>query len=137
MIQWIALALAVDAENKAGEAREKAEEANHNSRSSSVFVIVRPVNFIHVPTGEPKIKFLGIFPYTPTKKVLDKKPLGTFSIKRSDIENIEEGQDADGTKYCRLAISEYAKLEDDEENTIIGLYVPGSIEEVTRILEGR
>lgn len=140
MIQWIALAVAVDANGKASRAGEAADQARHDASAGSQLVIVRPVEMVEVPSGQPTWKLFGLFPIVPQKKVLSKTPWATLSIKKSDIINLQEYQDEDGTKYCRLEISEYAKVTKyvpgEGHRTQIGLYVPGSIEEVAGAIGG-
>lgn len=136
MIQWIALAVAVDANDKAGQARNAADKARHDG-SGSELVIVRPVDLIDVPSGEPTWKLFGLFTMTPKKEVLDKEPWSTFSIKKNDILNIEEFVDDDNQKYCTLTISEYAKIRRSGiEGVIIRIKIPGSIEEVAGAIGG-
>lgn len=140
MIQWIALGVAVDANGKAREANRKLDKAAHKARSSSEMVIIRPVDLVAVPTGEPAWKLLGFIPIVPKKLVLPKKPWCTISINKVDIINIEEEKDDDGQKYCVLKISEYAKVTrpglDEDEYVETELLVPGSIESVTGAIGG-
>jgi hypothetical protein len=141
MIQWIALAVAVDANSKAGQARSTANKARHEDSDSSM-VIIRPVDLILVPTGEPKVPLLfGLISHTPQKKVLAKEPWATLSIKKRDIINIKEKLDEDGQKYCVLNISEYAEIFRRKNNydgpeMITSVNIIGSIEEVAGAIGG-
>lgn len=134
MIQWIALALAADAESKAARAKSIADNANRNSVHESALVIVRPVDLVEKPVREAKGFWDGLF--IETKEVLSDRPWATLSLKKSDILNMREYQDGDGKKFVRLAISEYADVKRGN-STMIGLYVPGTVEEVSAILDGR
>lgn len=133
MIQWIALAVAVDANGKASDARNKADEANYKSGSGSPLVIVRPVDLESVPVREPN----GFWDHLllPYKKVLAKAPWATLSIKKSDILNLREYTDADGAKYVLVRISKYAQVYRGEGH-VAGFYVPGTIEQVAGAIGG-
>lgn len=135
MIQWIALAMAADAESRAARANETANEANRNaSIGGSSLVIVRPVDLVKVPERVAKGFWDSLT--VGQKKVLGTVPWATLSIKKSDILNLREFQDEDGAKYVRLQISEYANVYRGDSH-IIGLYVPGTMESVAAVLDGK
>lgn len=131
MIQWIALAMAADAECKASRARDLAENADRNAAGPSPMVIIRPVDL--VTTKRPGAT--GFFSFLDLVEMISDHPWGTISIKRSDILNLSQYQDDLGKKYVFVRISEHAQVWRGDKHKI-GLLVPGTIEEVTAILEG-
>ncbi len=138
MIQWIALAVAVDANDKAGQARATAEQAEHNSKSGSSLVIVRPVDLVTDESDLPPngAGFFGRMVHI-RRKILDKEPWATLSIKKADIINLEEHKDGLDQPYVTLRVSEYAKISRPGwENYIIKLRVPGTIEQVAGAIGG-
>lgn len=138
MIQWIALAVALDSNSKAGKAVDGAEEAKHNSKGNSPLVIIRPVMLVDEPTGETW-KLFGIIIVRITRRVLADKPWGTFSIRKSDILNISESADQAGQRFCTLKISKYAGITKyifgDGECVVEELFIPGTIEEVAAVID--
>ena len=138
MIQWIALAVAVDANEKAKNAQGVAQEAEHNSKSGSALVIVRPVDLVKDENDNPPAGtgFFGRLFYF-RREILDKEPWGVLSIKKSDILNMQEYKDGLGQPYVSLRVSEYAKIKRDGlDGYIIKLRVPGTIEQVAGAIGG-
>lgn len=135
MIQWIALAVAVDANGKARSAQEQAEQA-YNNVSGSSLVIIRPVDIISDPNDKPKegAGFFSRLLHLP-RRVLSTTPWATLSLKKGDLLNFREFEDDAGSKYVRIEISQYARVFRGELH-MTALYVPGSIEEVTSAIGG-
>ena len=135
MIQWIALAVALDAENKANNIQDAIGDLDRRSRvSGDSFLIVRPVDIEieWVPDG----KYFGIFPKTKEVWSLAKKPYGTFSIRRSDILNLRE-YEAGGVTYVWVGIHEESADIYLDGRRQRALRIPGTIEQVTAVLNGQ
>lgn len=138
MIQWIALALAADAESSAGIANEKANEALHSSNLDQTMIIVRPVDLIEVPIRKSKGFWDGLG--IPSKFILSKTQWVELSIRRGDVKSLIGRKDDDGNFYVKLGISKYAsiyrKLQDGDIQLQTELIIPGTLENVTSILNG-
>lgn len=132
ILPWISLAVAADANASAHDAKDKANEANSNSRTKPTMLIVRPVDLESVPTRKPA-GFWDVF--ISSKNVLGQSPWATLGIKVSDVQNLREYKDDDGVPYVRIQISEYANVCIDGDH-VIGLKVPGTIEEISKIING-
>jgi hypothetical protein len=139
MIQYIALGLALDAEGKSSAAVKKAREAKRSARQIGMdpFVILRPVELETVwVSSNPKVKGWRQW-FTPGnyKSVLNKEPIATVSIRRSDILSIKEYSDGDDNPYVYLRISEDAKVMIGDD-LYIGLKIPGSANKILKVLNG-
>lgn len=140
MIQWIALAMAADAECKAGRANAKSKRALHESKRGleDHMIIVRPVDLDEVPAKETGSFWSQLI--AGTKRVLSKEPWAVLSIRRSDIESLRGYEDDNGNPFVTLTISKYANvtriLPSDGEVRVTELEVPGTIEKITKILNG-
>lgn len=135
MIQWIALAMAVDAEGKADGAKRAADEANDTAHKGldSRMVIISDFDFSDVPSRERSFfdKLLGL----GMKRVINENPTCKFAIKRSDILNLREKFDDNGTAFVYITISKYAKIPGSEEGSVrVGSTIPGTLEEVAKVL---
>lgn len=137
MIQWIALAVALDADGKASSAQRAAKRANDyaNLPGSSTMVILRDFELVDVPVRKSNGFWDGLF--VPTKQVLGDKPHMEYSVPFHYIQNLKQQEDDDGNKFVRVSISEYAGLKNNGGNTIIGAYIPGTLEEVSAVLSGK
>lgn len=137
MIQWIALALAIDAEGKSAQANRRARSANRRSkRGANVgFVILRPADLQE--KFEPWDKTKGFWwnlSNNKKKYVLDDKPFATYAVHESDILSLKEKTDSNRTKYVEVSISTDAKLDAGNGNYWISLNIPGSIETVAGVI---
>lgn len=139
MIQWIALAVAIDADSTAHNAQNLSAQAEHQSKSNSSLVIIRPVDLIddeshQLPEGSNFWKHLCF----SRRKILSTVPWATISIKKGDILNLEEYKDGAGQPLVRIQISVYAKVKRQyEDGYVVSLYVPGTIEQVAGAIEGK
>jgi hypothetical protein len=138
MIQWIALAVAADANSKAGQARRAADEANATSHQNQGFgsslVILQPFDLVKKPVREATGFWDSLF--IPTKKVLSDEPMEKISIRKSDLLNFKEYKDDDGKPYVWIGISEYAKISHPDGGLRIAARIPGTLEEVTAAIGG-
>lgn len=134
MIEWISLALAVDAESKANEAVDTSNDSARRSRvSGDTFLVVRPVELLE--TWVKDGYRLGIFPKQKRVLSLAKKPFGTYSIRRSDILGLEE-HDFGSDKYVKMKIREEADIWLNDELQF-EIRIPSTIEQVTKVLNGQ
>lgn len=136
MIQWIAMAVAVDANCRASRARDAANYAEHQTRKSGVdpMVTVNDFDFELVPNKSARnlLQKLAV----PYERVLCKSPARKFVVKRSDIEHLREYRDAGGNSYVGISISPYANLWLNSETRLLIARIPGTLEEVSAILNG-
>lgn len=136
MIQWIALAVAIDAEGKAANAQRTASEAAETAHNNgpAQMVILHDFGFDRVEI-RPNRTFWDKFFGTGLKNVIQKKPMKKFSVKRGDILNMEEFTDDDGTPYVKIKLSEYAKIKGySEDRILISVDIPGTLEEAAAVL---
>lgn len=129
MIQWIALAVAVNANSKAGDALENSEKQKRNN--GDPFIVVKPFGFSFIRDEMQKGFFSSIFP--SGRSVLDKEPFGSFSIRRSDIINLSEHKDDDNKTYVAIQLYEEADIVINDQLEEL-IYIPGTLEEVTAVL---
>jgi hypothetical protein len=126
LLPWIALAVAVDSNGKAAKALKTAGRPTN-------FVIVRPVHQVTVSLAEDSASVWQKL-CAGTKCVLDKKPYGEYGLRTSDVIGMEQFEDDDKTPFVRLAISEDAGIRDEEDRHMIGLFIPGTLEEVAAVI---
>lgn len=136
MIQWIAMAVAVDASSKAQRAKDTADYAEHQLRKSSVDPIVTIQDFDSelVPNRDAKNYWQKLL--FARSRILYKSPARTFAVKRSDIENLQQYRDGNGNPYVCVSISRYANLWLNSETRLLIARIPGTLEEVSAILNG-
>lgn len=139
MIQWIALAMAADAESRASDAQETADAAMYKARSGPAQLVTIHDFDLHTVLVDDSIKGFWKRLFAAKKEVLEKEPAFKVTIKTSDILNIKEAKDDDGATYVQLKISQYACVRKSEfsSNIVNMLFVPGTLEEVTAILSGK
>jgi len=129
-LPWFALMTSMSAQATASQAEDAAKEAlSKSGGGGNQFFMVQPFELVGVYTGS---FWKDLF---CTKTKLDSKPWAKLSIKRSDIQNIKQCEDDVGNQYVFMAISEYAYVRKNG-NIQIGLYVPGTVEEISRVLNG-
>lgn len=128
-LPWFALINSMSAQATASQAEDVAKEAmSKTGGSGNQFFMVQPFELVSSFTGS---FWQDLF---STKTKLDSKPWAKLSIKRSDIKNIRQCEDDVGNQYVCMAISEYAYVRKPNGNIQIGLYITGTVEEISRIL---
>lgn len=128
MIQWVALALAADAECTASTAKAQSNTAlrRANEAGGDPFVVVQPFNFQEVSAASKTDGFWKTL-FAGNKLILEKKSFAKWSLRRSDLRNLEQGYDGDNKPYVKVHTSpEYADF-----------YVPGTVEQVSAALNGK
>lgn len=131
VLPWIALAVAIDSNTKASEANKRSKRTKRSNLKQGFF-LVRPVHLEDVHVRETKGFFDSL--RTPTKRILAKKPWAELSLRVSDVENLKQLRDDDGNPFVLMRLSEDAVVYDDEGDQYSGLYVPGTLSEVTNVL---
>lgn len=134
IIPWIALAVAVDAEGKASSADRRSKRTKRQVGKKPGFVIVRPVHLVDIPLKKEESFLKRLLAGIPFKQVLEDKPWAEFSLRVSDIESMKQRRDDDGKPFVRLRISAEADITDEEGDTLIGIYIPGTLQEVTEVV---
>lgn len=127
MIQWIALAVAADAETKASEAKKRAIEARNasNEAAGDLFVVVQPFKLETVSSAKKSANFLKKL-FSSNKEVLSKKPYAKWSFRRSDIRGMTQNFDDDSNPYVKIETSP----------GYVDFFIPGTVEEISEILNG-
>lgn len=139
MIQYIALAVALDASATAHDAQNEIDRSRVSPGGGGM-LIVRPVRLRTIWRG-PKAKKTDSS-WTKVKKffsgkayhILEKQPWAELALNTSHIENLSQRKDDDLNKYVVISISHHAGVENSDGDQVGALCIPGTLEDATAVV---